>query len=71
MWLISGVKSEYMTEKERIIMGKKEKSEWRKIKRMRRRTNLIPASPSIVPFIIAWGIFGIVIRIVVFLNRRV
>jgi len=39
--------------------------------RIRRRTNLIPASPSGVPFTIAWIIFGRVIRIIVFMNRKV
>jgi len=39
--------------------------------KIRRRTNLMPASPSRVPFMIAWIIFRRVIRMIVFINRKV
>jgi len=67
----SGVKSTYNEEREMRRRNRNNKKGRRKGKNIRRRTNLIPASPSGVPFIIAWIVFRSIIRMVVFMNRKV
>lgn len=71
MWTDSGVKRIYREEEKRGKEEKRKRKEERGKGRIRRRTNLIPASPSGVPFTIAWIIFRRVIGIIVFINRKV
>jgi len=71
VWINSRVKRIYGEEEEEE-KGEKGKGRGRKERaKIRRRTNLIPASPSRVPFMIAWIMFGRVIGMIVFMNRRI
>lgn len=67
----SRVKSTYNEEREMRRRNRNNKKGSGNGRDIRRRTNLIPASPSGVPFMMAWIMFRSVIGMVVFMNGKV